>query len=247
MSFRDTVASDYEFVDGTETVSYTDRSASTTISITYADPHDTTAREMALLGGVLPAVDRTWHLAAEQIPAANRPEPGDYLVDASGVTWEVTGPAVLDGLGIAYACPCTRAAGTGGIVGQTGGAAMFQAVNRSGSVFAVGQPVAVVATGVTDASATGNTTPCAGLATTGAAALGTETVVTEGLYTLADWTAVTGSAALTPGAVYFLSATTAKLTATKPTGAGNVVQAVGRAVSATTLAIDLEDPILLAA
>jgi len=244
MAFPDSVAGDWAVVDGLETVAYTAPDG-TVITVTGVDAHDVTQREVSTAAGLLALGDRRFALPGSQV-AGHTPAPGGRITQADGTQWEITGGCALDDFGISWTCDCTRAAGTAGGSTPTMAASQFQAVNRSGSAFAAGQPVAVVSNGVTDASATGNTTPCAGLATTGAAALGTETVVTEGLYTLADWTAIVGSTSLTPGAVYYLSATAAKLSATRPTGSGNVVQAVGRAVSATTLNLDLEEPILLA-
>lgn len=68
----------------------------------------------------------------------------------------------------------------------------------------------------------------------------------EGQITKADWTSVTGSVTLTPGAVYFLSISTAGgLTATPPSAAGETVVRIGRALSTTTLDIEISQPILL--
>jgi hypothetical protein len=46
---------------------------------------------------------------------------------------------------------------------------------------------------------------------------------------------ISGLSGLTPGAIYYLSTTPGAITATAPTGAGNLVQEVGVAVSATEL------------
>lgn len=51
---------------------------------------------------------------------------------------------------------------------------------------------------------------------------------------------------LTPGAKYFLSTTAGGITATAPSGSGNVVQAVGTAINATTLSFNPGDVIVLA-
>lgn len=64
--------------------------------------------------------------------------------------------------------------------------------------------------------------------------------------TMADWTGIAGSASLTPGAIYFLSATAGKITATTPATSGNISQIVGKAVSATELLITIRERILLA-
>ena len=57
--------------------------------------------------------------------------------------------------------------------------------------------------------------------------------VTEGSIERVDWTAVTGTALLTPGAVYYLGLTAGTLTSTAPTTTGQHVVAVARAVSST--------------
>ncbi len=68
-----------------------------------------------------------------------------------------------------------------------------------------------------------------GIVTVGASPTFTATVLVSGTHTLADWTAVIGSATLTPGAVYFLSETTAGgLTTTPPSSAGESITKVGK-------------------
>jgi hypothetical protein len=51
---------------------------------------------------------------------------------------------------------------------------------------------------------------------------------------------------LTPGAKYFLSTTAGGITATAPSGSGNVVQSIGTAINATTLSFNPGDVIVLA-
>lgn len=58
---------------------------------------------------------------------------------------------------------------------------------------------------------------------------------------------ITGLSGLSAGIRMYLSgATSGALTATPPTGSGNVVQFMGRAVNATTVNFEPSDPILLA-
>lgn len=65
-----------------------------------------------------------------------------------------------------------------------------------------------------------------------------------GSVTRADWTAVTGSVSLSPGAVYYLDASTAgMLTATAPQSGGDFVTRVGIAATSTTLDIHPMRPI----
>lgn len=53
-------------------------------------------------------------------------------------------------------------------------------------------------------------------------------------------------AALTPGSRYYLSTTAGGITATPPSGAGNVVQYVGRAISATELSFEPDQGVIVA-
>lgn len=70
----------------------------------------------------------------------------------------------------------------------------------------------------------------------------TGAIQTDGVLSLTDWTAATGSTTLTPGSVYYLSNSTAgKITSTPPTS-GYVVE-VGIALSSTELDIDIKPPI----
>jgi hypothetical protein len=73
---------------------------------------------------------------------------------------------------------------------------------------------------------------------------GTATYMTEESITLADWTVITGTVSLTPGALYWLSNSVAGgLSDVAPT-TGYVVQ-IGRATSATTFDIEIEESIRL--
>ncbi len=68
--------------------------------------------------------------------------------------------------------------------------------------------------------------------------------LTEGKLQLVDWSAVAGTASLTPGSAYYLDAVTAgRITSAAPT-TGYVVR-LGRATSATILDIEIEPPIKL--
>lgn len=67
----------------------------------------------------------------------------------------------------------------------------------------------------------------------------------DGVVDIADWTAIVGTATLTPGATYFLSTTAGRLSTTAPTESGQVVIAVGTALTTTKLAIEIQLPILL--
>jgi len=74
----------------------------------------------------------------------------------------------------------------------------------------------------------------------------TKTYLTEGQVQKTDWSSVTGTTLLTPGAVYFLSESSAgMLTTTAPTAAGDFVLFAARALSTTTLDIEVGHPVLL--
>jgi len=51
---------------------------------------------------------------------------------------------------------------------------------------------------------------------------------------------------LTPGNLYWLSTTAGGVSVSPPSGSGNAVQKVGRAVSATEMMVEFSDPIVLA-
>lgn len=71
------------------------------------------------------------------------------------------------------------------------------------------------------------------------------TLTVSGVVTAADWTAVVGSPALSPRAVYYLGVTPGTLTTSPPALTGQVVQAVGRAVGPHDLDVNITEPILL--
>lgn len=104
----------------------------------------------------------------------------------------------------------------------------------------IGQPVYVSSSNtvnLADASSV-NTSKVVGLTSTPASANGTTILLTEGSVNQADWTAVTGTANLAPGSVYFLGTTAGKMTTTPPTGDGEVVVTLGTAI--TTKKFDIE-------
>lgn len=66
----------------------------------------------------------------------------------------------------------------------------------------------------------------------------------DGKLQVADWTAITGAAALTPGAYYFLDAAAGTMTTVAPTVAGTYMVRIGRAI--TTVVFDIEvGPLIL--
>lgn len=81
-----------------------------------------------------------------------------------------------------------------------------------------------------------------GISITGATLSGQALVMHQGIYERADWTAITGSAALTPNAYYFLDVTTyGAMTLTPPaSGSGFFAVRLGHAISATELYFDCD-------
>ncbi len=112
----------------------------------------------------------------------------------------------------------------------------------------LGQPVYITAAGHAElAQANGaGTVGAVGLAAENADAGASLQYLTEGKITRTDWTSVAGTATLSAGARYYLSATTAgRITVTAPTTVGQYVLKVGRAISTTVLDIEIDDSIKL--
>jgi hypothetical protein len=116
------------------------------------------------------------------------------------------------------------------------------------SIIAIGSPVYVKANTHVDLAMANaaSTSLVAGIATSVAAIGHAAFYNTDGFVTKADWTAITGTSLLTPGADYYLSSSTAgMLTTVAPTSTGLYVTPVGRAVTTTILDIEIEQNILL--
>jgi hypothetical protein len=124
--------------------------------------------------------------------------------------------------------------------------------NDNASAIVIGTPVYVKSNGNVDkaqANASG-TVQVLGLVRDASIPSSTSGVIqTDGVLsaTTEQWDAVTGdSGGLTPGAVYYLSASTAgQLTTNAPTTAGQFVVRIGLALSSTELDISIEPPIKL--
>jgi hypothetical protein len=72
------------------------------------------------------------------------------------------------------------------------------------------------------------------------------TYTTDGQVVRNDWTAITGTASLTPGADYFLDPDNlGRLTAVAPTAVGEFVVRVGKAQSPTVFDVEISPPIRL--
>lgn len=113
MAFSTTVSADYKVSahDAPESVTLRHRAADgsyTSTSITFAESHEITVNEAAASGGLWVVSDIKWVLPAAQVSNSNRPVPGDAIVDASSVEYEIL-DAVLDDLGIAWTCTTRKA------------------------------------------------------------------------------------------------------------------------------------------
>lgn len=74
---------------------------------------------------------------------------------------------------------------------------------------------------------------------------GIGTIITDGRVERADWTPVLGTALLTPGTTYYLATSDGNITSSAPITAGQVVIGIGKALSATELDIEIQQPVLL--
>jgi hypothetical protein len=123
----------------------------------------------------------------------------------------------------------------------------FEGENKDVVPLAIGTPVCVHSsgTGVRRATAASVGRECVGFANAATAITFSTPVLTAGVITLADWTAVAGTASLSAGAVYFLSATAGHISATPPSVVGQRVQQVGVAITPDTLSIQVMQSFLL--
>lgn len=141
--------------------------------------------------------------------------------------------------------------GLPGLNGEDGAdgddASTYAAENKNGTTLLAGQPVAThtSGTGVVAASAANGTLPCVGLIVADTIASVSGDVRTDGIVTMADWSAVIGAVSLTRGRYYLDPVTPGMLTQVAPTSAGQLVQAVGYAVDASRLDISFSTSIRL--
>lgn len=125
----------------------------------------------------------------------------------------------------------------------------FSATNSNIVAITIGQPVYIqgantVDLALADAKATSGVIGLVLDASIDSSVVGT--ILTDGILTSTDWTAVVGEATLTVGSVYFLSDVDAgMLTTTAPTTTGSFVTRVGTAISTTTLEVTISRPISL--
>lgn len=109
----------------------------------------------------------------------------------------------------------------------------------------VGQPVYVKINGHIDLAQAISAPQVVGVTISDKAAATAANYITEGQITRTDWTPITGTVTLSAGVTYFLDTAAGRLTTAAPTAVGQYVVRVGRAVSTTTLDVEIELPILL--
>ncbi len=130
--------------------------------------------------------------------------------------------------------------------GRTSGDAPVEAIFDSNT--SAGMVVYVSSSGHVDlaqADAVSTATPI-GLALTDVLATEIGQYKPEGQVSLSDWTAIIGSTFLTAGAIYFLSETTAGgMSTTPPNTGGETIVRIGRAITTTTIDIEIAQPVLL--
>jgi hypothetical protein len=126
-------------------------------------------------------------------------------------------------------------------------ALVLSQVNKSLVRIERGQPVAKNApgTGVVPANGNDNLKNAIGLALSAGDPEEAIQVQVDGIMTLSDWTDAVGSTNLSTNAKYFLSTTDGMLVTVPPSSSGQVVQVVARAVSQTSLVIEVADAVLL--
>ncbi len=181
------------------------------------------------------------------------------LTSVLGITQEIRGPIqqiVAQPVGLAHSVvtqhgvpyPVSHTLGMSHIVvhaGSFGGAGVSPLEAIFDSNASPGQPVYVVSNNHVDLAINTTQPYVIGLTLEAVTAGNTGQYITEGTVTLVDWTTVTGTTLLTPGAVYYLDSTAGMLTLTPTTTIGQHVVAVARAASTTELDIEIAEPILL--
>ena len=162
----------------------------------------------------------------------------ESVTDPMSVTDEALGPVdrpsdVTDAMSVTHSW--TRTGGTT----TPPPSAIFESNTSKGMVVYVSGDGYV---DLADSTAAGTATAI-GLARTAVTAGDTGKFQTDDQFTLLDWTAVTGGATLTPGAVYYL--TTAGGMSATPPSSGSIVR-IGLATTTTTMDIEIARPVLLA-
>jgi len=168
------------------------------------------------------------------------------LIQSIGVRVDVNGSPIgtaqeLNFIGGNGASVTVKPNGSRADITISGTTDFFTATNQTGVTILAGQSVNVTSSGVVLANNTDTTLPCRGLCVGGVPSGFIGTFQSKGPFTLADWTAVVGTALLSPGTYYIQDITAGRLTYTVP-GSGPY-QLVGQAINATTLDIAIKESI----
>lgn len=172
------------------------------------------------------------------------PAPISVAVPPAAAPINVTVPTPLPAIDVQPLLAYTGPQGPPGPPGPSGGAIPVQ----MDVAVRAGQPVAIsLVTGHGVLASAGATwsSQVIGLAQEDTSVGFYASALADGALTLADWTIPTGSATLTPSAVYYLHTTAGLLTTESNLGRGTSVARVGIAVSPTTLAVSVMPTVLL--
>ena len=127
------------------------------------------------------------------------------------------------------------------------GVGYFAAENKDIVTILRGQWVAIhpSGSGVVLANATNDQRPAVGMMSQDTSVGATQNVVTDQVFTLSDWSNVTGATTLRGGANYFLDTRSGYMTITAAEILGQVAQRLGRAISSTQFDIEVGEAVLL--
>ena len=123
----------------------------------------------------------------------------------------------------------------------------FAAENKDTVTIRRGQWVAIdeSGSGVVLANAEDNSRPAVGVMSADTSVGATQNVVTDEVFTLTDWSNITGMTTLQGGLVYFLDTRSGYMTTIAPDTTGEVAQLLGRAISSTQFDIEIQQAVLL--
>jgi hypothetical protein len=127
------------------------------------------------------------------------------------------------------------------------GAGYFAAQNKDTETIFRGQVVAIhpSGSGVIKASALDDSKNAVGFMSQDTAVGATQNVATDEVFSMPDWSNVTGTTELQGGQIYFLGTVPGRMSTVPPSTNGQVVQQIGRATSPTAIEIECKEAILL--
>lgn len=133
------------------------------------------------------------------------------------------------------------------IVAKVAKGGLYSAENKQGATLAAGLVLATHAsgTGIVKADAIGVAKRAVGFLCASTLNAIAGDVQTDGILTLADWTAVIGAASLTRGPYFLDASAPGTMTQLPSSTPGNIVQELGNAISTTEFDISIQSPILM--